>query len=90
MQMLCTHLQNVLKNQSNVRQRLMKPLGRTNLPVQADLHRYHLSISEVQPNAGSGLHGEDQRPSVKHVQGWSVLVLTRSDGAPVSGSWWIW
>lgn len=37
--MLCTHLQKVLKNQNDLRQRLMKPVGRTNLPIQADLHR---------------------------------------------------
>lgn len=39
LQMLCTHLQNILKNQSSLRQRLMKPVGGNNLPIQAHLHR---------------------------------------------------
>lgn len=39
LQRLCCHLQDVLKQQNQLRQRLMKPLTRTNLPVQAHLHR---------------------------------------------------
>ncbi|XP_026194859.1 HAUS augmin-like complex subunit 2 [Anabas testudineus] len=39
LQMFCGHLQDVLKDQNNLRQRLMRPLGRTNLPVRAHLHR---------------------------------------------------
>lgn len=50
LQMLCTHLQNVLKNQSNLRQRLMKPLGRTNLPIQAELHRFVVDLVTMLPN----------------------------------------
>lgn len=41
LQVFCGHLQDVLKEQSGLRQRLMRPLGRTNLPVQAHLHRLH-------------------------------------------------
>lgn len=40
MQMFCGHLQDLLKEQTSLRQRLMRPLGRANLPVQADLHRW--------------------------------------------------
>ncbi|XP_034721194.1 HAUS augmin-like complex subunit 2, partial [Etheostoma cragini] len=39
LQVLCAHLQDVLKDQTSLRQRLMKPLGRTHLPVPAHLHR---------------------------------------------------
>ncbi|XP_028995667.1 HAUS augmin-like complex subunit 2 isoform X2 [Betta splendens] len=38
-QIFCSHLQDVLKDHTRLRQRLMRPLGRTNLPVQAQLHR---------------------------------------------------
>uniref|UniRef100_A0A4W6FE13 HAUS augmin-like complex subunit 2 n=1 Tax=Lates calcarifer TaxID=8187 RepID=A0A4W6FE13_LATCA len=44
LQMFCGHLQDLLKDQNSLRQRLMRPLGRTNLPVQAHLHR---SVVEV-------------------------------------------
>ncbi|XP_022621839.1 HAUS augmin-like complex subunit 2 [Seriola dumerili] len=44
LQMFCGHLQELLKDQNSLRQRLMRPLGRTNLPVQAHLHR---SVVEV-------------------------------------------
>uniref|UniRef100_H3C2E4 HAUS augmin like complex subunit 2 n=1 Tax=Tetraodon nigroviridis TaxID=99883 RepID=H3C2E4_TETNG len=50
LQMLCTHLQNVLKNQSSLRQRLMRPLGRTNLPIQAHLHRFVVDLVDMLPN----------------------------------------
>ncbi|KAI3367373.1 hypothetical protein L3Q82_026190, partial [Scortum barcoo] len=40
LQMFCGHLQELLKDQISLRQRLMTPLGRTNLPVQAHLHRF--------------------------------------------------
>ncbi|KAM8833622.1 HAUS augmin-like complex subunit 2 isoform 1-T1 [Synchiropus picturatus] len=40
LQQFCTHLQEVLKEQQQLRQRLMRPLASTNLPVQADLHRF--------------------------------------------------
>ncbi|KAK2826849.1 hypothetical protein Q5P01_021063 [Channa striata] len=39
LQVFCSHLQDILKEQNSLRQRLMRPLGRTNLPVQAHLHR---------------------------------------------------
>lgn len=39
LQMFCSHLQDLLKDRNSLRQRLMTPLGRTNLPVQAHLHR---------------------------------------------------
>ncbi|KAG7233325.1 hypothetical protein INR49_007216 [Caranx melampygus] len=44
LQMFCGHLQELLKDQNSLRQRLMRPLGRTNLPIQAHLHR---SVVEV-------------------------------------------
>ncbi|TNM95709.1 hypothetical protein fugu_016792 [Takifugu bimaculatus] len=47
---LCTHLQNLLKNQNNLRQRLLKPLGRTNLPIRADLHRFVVDLVTMLPN----------------------------------------
>ncbi|XP_008294893.1 HAUS augmin-like complex subunit 2 [Stegastes partitus] len=40
LQMLASHLQDILKEQKSLRQRLMKPLARTNLPVPAHLHRF--------------------------------------------------
>ncbi|CAJ1074950.1 HAUS augmin-like complex subunit 2 [Xyrichtys novacula] len=39
LQVFCAHLTDVLRDQNSLRQRLMRPLGRTNLPVQAHLHR---------------------------------------------------
>ncbi|XP_039993022.1 HAUS augmin-like complex subunit 2 [Xiphias gladius] len=44
LQMFCGHLQDLLKDQNSLRQRLMRPLGRTSLPVLAHLHR---SVVEV-------------------------------------------
>ncbi|XP_031160524.1 HAUS augmin-like complex subunit 2 [Sander lucioperca] len=43
-QVFCCHLQDVLKDQTSLRQRLMKPLGRTNLPVPAHLHRFMVDV----------------------------------------------
>ncbi|XP_078134210.1 HAUS augmin-like complex subunit 2 isoform X2 [Sander vitreus] len=43
-QVFCAHLQDVLKDQTSLRQRLMKPLGRTNLPVPAHLHRFVVEV----------------------------------------------
>uniref|UniRef100_UPI0037E72D2B HAUS augmin-like complex subunit 2 isoform X2 n=1 Tax=Semicossyphus pulcher TaxID=241346 RepID=UPI0037E72D2B len=40
LQVFCAHLQDLLKDQNSLRQRLMRPLGRTNLPVQAHLHSF--------------------------------------------------
>ncbi|XP_068195793.1 HAUS augmin-like complex subunit 2 isoform X2 [Antennarius striatus] len=47
LQMFCGHLQDVLKEQNRLRQRLMKPLGRTNLPVQAHLHRFVVDVMKM-------------------------------------------
>ncbi|XP_042276346.1 HAUS augmin-like complex subunit 2 isoform X2 [Thunnus maccoyii] len=47
LQELCGHLQDVLKQQNSLRQRLMKPLGRTNLPVQAHLHRCVVDVVKM-------------------------------------------
>ncbi|XP_038577378.1 HAUS augmin-like complex subunit 2 [Micropterus salmoides] len=47
MQMFCGHLQDLLKEQTSLRQRLMRPLGRANLPVQADLHRFVLDAVKM-------------------------------------------
>ncbi|KAM7402840.1 hypothetical protein PAMA_003660 [Pampus argenteus] len=46
-QELCCHLQDVLKEQNSLRQRLMRPLGRTNLPVQAYLHRCVVDVVKM-------------------------------------------
>ncbi|KAL6477993.1 hypothetical protein MHYP_G00138280 [Metynnis hypsauchen] len=40
LQLFTSHLQDVLREQTSLRQRLMKPLCQQNLPLQADLHRY--------------------------------------------------
>uniref|UniRef100_A0A3Q3XJD0 Uncharacterized protein n=1 Tax=Mola mola TaxID=94237 RepID=A0A3Q3XJD0_MOLML len=37
-QTFCSHLQNLLKEQNSLRQRLATPLGRTNLPVHLLAH----------------------------------------------------
>lgn len=47
MQRFCCHLQDILKQQKQLRQRLMKPLTRTNLPVQAHLHRLVVEVVEM-------------------------------------------
>ncbi|KAL7380227.1 hypothetical protein ABVT39_014113 [Epinephelus coioides] len=47
LQMFCSHLQELLKDQNSLRQRLMKPLGRTNLPVQAHLHRFVVDVVKM-------------------------------------------
>ncbi|XP_068593349.1 HAUS augmin-like complex subunit 2 isoform X3 [Cebidichthys violaceus] len=47
LQMFCGHLQDLLKDQNGLRQRLMRPLGRTNLPVQAHLHRFVVDLVKV-------------------------------------------
>ncbi|KAI9537780.1 hypothetical protein NQZ68_022442 [Dissostichus eleginoides] len=47
LQMFCGHLQDLLKEQNSLRQRLMKPLGRTNLPVQAHLQRFVVDVVKM-------------------------------------------
>ncbi|TKS86262.1 HAUS augmin-like complex subunit 2 [Collichthys lucidus] len=47
LQMFCGHLQDLLKDQNSLRQRLMKPLGRFNLPVQAHLHRFVVDVVKM-------------------------------------------
>ncbi|XP_074517029.1 HAUS augmin-like complex subunit 2 isoform X1 [Sebastes fasciatus] len=47
LQMFCGHLQDLLKDQNSLRQRLMRPLGRTNLPVQAHLHRFVVDLVKM-------------------------------------------
>ncbi|TDG98501.1 hypothetical protein EPR50_G00200980 [Perca flavescens] len=44
LQVFCCHLQDVLKDQRSLGQRLMRPLGRTNLPVPAHLHRLVVDV----------------------------------------------
>ncbi|XP_077421262.1 HAUS augmin-like complex subunit 2 isoform X2 [Vanacampus margaritifer] len=44
LQMLCTHLQEVLKDHKLLAQRLTRPLGRTNLPVPAHLQRFVVEV----------------------------------------------
>ncbi|KAK9534310.1 hypothetical protein VZT92_009360 [Zoarces viviparus] len=47
LQIFCGHLQDLLKDQNGLRQRLMRPLGRTNLPVQAHMHRFVVDLVKV-------------------------------------------
>ncbi|KAM3870917.1 HAUS augmin-like complex subunit 2 [Diretmus argenteus] len=47
LQEFSSHLQEVLRDQMSLRQRLMKPLCRTSLPVQADLHRYVVDLIKM-------------------------------------------
>ncbi|XP_072545812.1 HAUS augmin-like complex subunit 2 [Salminus brasiliensis] len=44
LQQFTSHLQDVLREQTSLRQRLMKPLCQQNLPVQVDLHRYVVEL----------------------------------------------
>ncbi|KAM9467090.1 HAUS augmin-like complex subunit 2 isoform 1-T3 [Clarias gariepinus] len=44
LQQFTSHLQEVLREQTSLRQRLMKPLCQQNLPIQADLHRYVVTL----------------------------------------------
>ncbi|XP_061781136.1 HAUS augmin-like complex subunit 2 [Nerophis lumbriciformis] len=44
LQMFCTHLQDVLKDQNRLRHRLMRPPARTSLPVRAHLHRSVVNV----------------------------------------------
>ncbi|XP_066540157.1 HAUS augmin-like complex subunit 2 [Hoplias malabaricus] len=43
-QQFTSHLQDILREQTSLRQRLMKPLCQQNLPIQADLHRYVVEL----------------------------------------------
>ncbi|XP_069007930.1 HAUS augmin-like complex subunit 2 [Embiotoca jacksoni] len=47
LQMFGGHLQDFLRDQKSLRQRLMTPLARTNLPVQAHLHRFVVEFMEL-------------------------------------------
>ncbi|XP_058472271.1 HAUS augmin-like complex subunit 2 [Solea solea] len=47
LQQFCDHVQLLLKEQNSVRQRLMKPLGQTNLPVHAHLHRSVVQVLDL-------------------------------------------
>ncbi|XP_034051426.1 HAUS augmin-like complex subunit 2 [Thalassophryne amazonica] len=47
LQSFCSHLQDLLKDHSTLRQRLMRPLGRSNLPVQAHLHRFVVDVMKM-------------------------------------------
>ncbi|XP_036450077.1 HAUS augmin-like complex subunit 2 [Colossoma macropomum] len=44
LQQFTSHLQDMLREQTSLRQRLMKPLCQQNLPIQADLHRYVVEL----------------------------------------------
>ncbi|XP_076833639.1 HAUS augmin-like complex subunit 2 [Brachyhypopomus gauderio] len=44
LQQFTSHLQEVLREQTHLRRRLMKPLCQQNLPIQADLHRYVVEL----------------------------------------------
>uniref|UniRef100_A0AAZ3QE66 Uncharacterized protein n=1 Tax=Oncorhynchus tshawytscha TaxID=74940 RepID=A0AAZ3QE66_ONCTS len=47
LQQFTSHLQDVLREQASLRRRLMKPLCQTNLPVEADLHRYVVEVMRM-------------------------------------------
>lgn len=47
LQMFCVHLQDLLKEQNNLKQKLMKPLGHTHLPVHAHLHRSVVQVLKM-------------------------------------------
>uniref|UniRef100_A0A7N8WVI6 HAUS augmin like complex subunit 2 n=1 Tax=Mastacembelus armatus TaxID=205130 RepID=A0A7N8WVI6_9TELE len=47
LQKFCVHLQDILREQNSLRQRLMRPLGRTNLPIQAHLHRSVVDVVKM-------------------------------------------
>lgn len=47
LQKFCSHLQDLLKDQTSMRQRLMKPPGHTDLPVQAHLHRSVVDLVQM-------------------------------------------
>ncbi|XP_029349806.1 HAUS augmin-like complex subunit 2 [Echeneis naucrates] len=47
LQVLCGHLQRLLKDQNILRQRLMTSPGHTNLPVQAHLHRFVVEVVKM-------------------------------------------
>ncbi|MBN3298803.1 HAUS augmin-like complex subunit 2 [Amia ocellicauda] len=49
-QQFTTHLQEVLREQRSLRQRLMKPLCQQNLPIEANLHRYVVQILSMAAN----------------------------------------
>ncbi|KAK1793487.1 hypothetical protein P4O66_011870 [Electrophorus voltai] len=44
LQQFTSHLQEVLREQPSLRQRLMKPLCQQNMPIPADLHRYVVEL----------------------------------------------
>lgn len=47
LQQFTSHLHDVLREQASLRRRLMKPLCQTNLPVEADLHRYVVEVMRM-------------------------------------------
>ncbi|KAK6307483.1 HAUS augmin-like complex subunit 2 isoform X2 [Coregonus clupeaformis] len=47
LQQFTSHLQDVLREQASLRRRLMKPLCQTNLPIEADLHRYVVEVMRM-------------------------------------------
>ncbi|KAL6106075.1 haus2 [Pungitius sinensis] len=47
LQTFCAHLQHLLKEQSALRRRLERPLGRTNLPLRAHLHRSLVELVQL-------------------------------------------
>lgn len=47
LQQFTSHLQEVLREQTVLRERLTKPLCQQNLPIQADLHRYVVELMQM-------------------------------------------
>ncbi|CAL8298474.1 unnamed protein product [Arctogadus glacialis] len=47
LQVFASHLQDLLKEQSSLRQRLMKPFCQTSLPMEAHLHRYVVELIQM-------------------------------------------
>lgn len=46
-QCFCSHLQDIVKNQTQLRLRLLRPLDRTHLTVHADLHRFVVEVVKL-------------------------------------------
>ncbi|KAM4625644.1 HAUS augmin-like complex subunit 2 [Polymixia lowei] len=69
-QQFTSHLQEVLRDQRSLRQRLMSPLCQSSLPVQADLHRYVVEVIRMVvhfiENLETHLTGVRTAPSVHH------------------------
>ncbi|XP_023684288.1 HAUS augmin-like complex subunit 2 isoform X2 [Paramormyrops kingsleyae] len=71
LQQFTSHLQEVLREQTSLRQRLMKPLCQQNLPVEASLHRYVVELIDMAvdliKNLESKMRTTRTIPSINHM-----------------------